>query len=113
MQLKDFENAIIPVGKLRDYLLDLDHKQGGSKAAILIRIGYRREAWQALERAIREQLLATGDSVPLDHPLEPRFAVDGLLQGPSGEAWFRTVWGFPDEESPPILRTAYPRRRPR
>jgi hypothetical protein len=57
VQLPNIDRAVIPVEKLRDYLLDLDHRKGGSKAALLYRIGYRREEWKQLESDIREQLL--------------------------------------------------------
>jgi hypothetical protein len=45
--------AIIHVSKLRDYLLDVDHPEGSSKARLLIRIGFRRDNWEELEGAIR------------------------------------------------------------
>lgn len=54
MLLPNYAEAIIPVGKTRDYLLDVDHQDGWSKAQLLVRIGFRREAWQELEAAIRQ-----------------------------------------------------------
>jgi len=110
--LEDHENAIVPPSKLRDYLLNLDHKKGGSKAVIFTRIGFRREAWERLEGAFRA-LIAHHDAIDLQHEGEPRFGVEGVITGPDGEAYIRTVWGYPQPGSPPVLRTAYPKRRPR
>jgi hypothetical protein len=108
--LPNADVAVIPAEKLRDYLLDLGHKKGGSKAALLYRIGYRREDWSQLEEDIREQILPLeAEEVPAEGGR--RFRVAGTLQGPDGSTPFRTVWSIDDEASPPRLLTAYPVRR--
>jgi hypothetical protein len=40
MKLPGADRAVIAPGKLRDYLLNPDHKRGGSKAQLLIALGY-------------------------------------------------------------------------
>ena len=37
-------DAFVPLPKVRDYLLNLEHPEGGSKARWLLSIGYKREA---------------------------------------------------------------------
>ena len=52
------EDATLSEGKLRDYLLDLDHDRGASKARVFYALGYRRERWEELEQDLREQHLS-------------------------------------------------------
>jgi uncharacterized protein DUF6883 len=91
VQLPDADRAIISVQKLRDYLLNLDHKKGKSKAVLLYRIGYQREEWRQLEEDIREQVLPLdAEEVPVESGR--RFLIEGILRGPDGSTPFRTVW---------------------
>ena len=53
MYLPNAENAYIPPAKILDYLLALDHNDGGSKADFLLRFGFNREHWQILAQALR------------------------------------------------------------
>jgi len=53
VKLPNADLAIIEVTKLRDYLLDVDHVDGGPKAPLLVSMGFRRDHWQELEAAIR------------------------------------------------------------
>jgi hypothetical protein len=110
VQLPDADRAVIHVEELRDYLLDLGHRTGGSKATLLYRIGYRREEWRQLERDIREQLLPL-EAVEVPAEDGQRFRVAGVLRGPNGSTPFRTVWLIEREGSAPRLLTAYPVRR--
>ncbi len=44
MQLPHAGEAIVPRGKVENYLLDLAHPIGGGKARFFLRFGFRREA---------------------------------------------------------------------
>lgn len=48
MKLPNGDQAIIPQDKLTAYLLDLDHIRGGSKAKLLVSLGYTATHWQQL-----------------------------------------------------------------
>ena len=47
MRLPNAEQAITPIGKLRDYLLDEEHPEGEPKAVFFLGMGFRREQWAA------------------------------------------------------------------
>jgi hypothetical protein len=106
--LPNHAEAIIPPAELRDYLLVLEHKDGGPKARRLVRIGFRREAWEELEVAIRK-LIGESDAVEVFGRSGRRFQVEGILEGPAGTTPFRTVWVMDGDT--PFLASAYPRDR--
>ncbi|WPF88227.1 DUF6883 domain-containing protein [Cyanobacterium aponinum AL20118] len=54
MQIPNFDLAIIEKSKIIDYLLNINHKRGGSKAKISLNYGYSPENWQQLESDIRK-----------------------------------------------------------
>ena len=58
MTVPNSERAIIAVGKLTGYLLNVPHKRGGSKARLLLSVGYRLDKPQALESDLRVQHLS-------------------------------------------------------
>jgi hypothetical protein len=107
--LPNHAEAIIAVGKTRDYLLDLEHDEGSSKARLLYRIGFRRDAYRELEAAIRE-LISQYDAIELPPRYgKVRYRVEGVLVGSDGSRRFRTVWVM--DGNTPFLATAYPMSR--
>jgi len=48
MPIPDAERAIAADEKVRDYLLNLEHPDGGSKAVWFHSLGYARDEWQLL-----------------------------------------------------------------
>jgi hypothetical protein len=100
------EAAFIEEAKLRDYLLDVNHPDGGPKAAFFIGFGFRRDQPDALGQAILEHL-QTHDAEEVATDFGKRYIVDAPIRTPSGRApWVRTVWEVKD--GPPRLITAIP-----
>ena len=58
MPIPNADRAIIAVEKQTAYLLNPLHKRGGAKARLLLGLGYRSEASDALESDLRTQHLA-------------------------------------------------------
>jgi hypothetical protein len=54
MKIPNGSQAVIRPEKLRDYLLNIEHKRGKSKAALLLSFGYTPENWQTLENDLRQ-----------------------------------------------------------
>lgn len=54
MRIPKAQFAIVAAEKLRDYLLDPSHRDGGSKAAFFGSLGYSRLAWRRFEADLRE-----------------------------------------------------------
>ena len=48
MPIPDAERAITAAEKVRDYLLNLEHPDGGSNAIWFHSLGYARDEWQLL-----------------------------------------------------------------
>lgn len=53
VKLPDANSAVVPRGKVEDYLLNLEHPIGGGKAKFFARFGFCRERWEELAGALR------------------------------------------------------------
>jgi hypothetical protein len=74
------------VGKLRDYVLDILHKDNRGKARVLTALGYTRQNWELLAQDLREQHL-TKDAVPSKMTRGGQtYVIVARLQGPTGSA---------------------------
>ncbi len=112
MKLPNHEGAFVPQEKLVNYLLDKTHGVGRHKAAFFMRFGFTREAWEALDAALREH--AGEHDVSRESPSRHgvRYAVDGILQTPGGRTpLVRSVWFVKAGDERPHFVTAYPLRR--
>ena len=56
MKIPNAEGAVIAPEKLRDYLLNPSHRRGGSKARLLVSLGYEGNEWERLESDLRAAL---------------------------------------------------------
>lgn len=75
--------------KLVDYLLDLSHPRGGSKARFFLAFGFSRDRPMELADALADHVLKT-DGVRLG---PTKLVVEGRIQAPNGRApWVRSVW---------------------
>lgn len=109
MRLPNADKAIIPVEKLRDYLLSPHHPVGKFKAAFFASLGYTEEDWTKLEEDLRSQHLVL-DAEEQERTLYGRkFVIVGPLTGPSERtALVVSVWVIPSGEESPRFVTAYP-----
>ena len=57
MKSPNRSRAIIAPDKLREYLLNPAHRRGGSRAKLLLAMGFSAREWHVLERASRLQHL--------------------------------------------------------
>lgn len=108
-RLPNVELAVVPAAKLRDYVLNPAHPQGGPKARVFAAVlGLTRADWGYL----REQLLA-GVKVA---PAAPRGSTqwgelhEALVEvrgGGGRVVWVRTGWILRFDDERPHLTTAY------
>ena len=54
MSIPNAENAIVTRDKVDGYLLNADHRDGGSKAIWFHSLGYEQENWQILANDLLE-----------------------------------------------------------
>ena len=98
----------VPERKIRNYLLDVNHRDGGPKARFFLAMGFSDATWQAFANAIRRH--------PIDNPIQDteatgyglKMMVQCTLPTPDGgNPCIRTVW-MVDGAQMPRLVTAYP-----
>lgn len=112
-RLPRYEEALIPVAKLRDYLLDPNHPVGRPKAIYFARLGFGPRRWSLFERELRELISREPAWAFPSGPHGHKFQVWGTIRGPwKRSAKIVTYWIVSSLESPPRFLTAYPRSKP-
>jgi hypothetical protein len=105
--------AIIPVSKIRDYLLSSSHPVGRGKFSFFVGLGFTQGRWEVLAEAVRLHAAITEVRSVESTPFGERFVLEGNLRAPDGrEAPIRAVWFIETGEEIPRFVTAYPLRRP-
>ena len=109
MKVPNADKAVIAVEKLRDYLLNVDHQRGGSKAMILVAMGYSPDEWQRLEADLRQQYLTADCEFDGQTVYGQSYVIVAPLTGPAGRVvTFRSVWQVDTGSDMPRLVTMYP-----
>ena len=108
MKLLYLENAMIPPSKITEYLLNLEHEDGKSKAVFFLMIGFSLEKWQLLRDVLLKH--AQYDVVnTLQTTRGVHYVIEGIIETPIGKyPNIRTVWILEHESTLPRLITAYP-----
>jgi hypothetical protein len=110
MKIPNAASAIIAPEKLRDYLLNPDHRRGGAKARLLLAFGYRTEAWQVLEADLRSRHLNAEVHGVKDNAYGRRFEIRAPLITPSGRPLVvESIWQIDTGTDVPRFITMYPR----
>jgi hypothetical protein len=109
--LPNAAQAIIQVEKLRDYLLSPGHPAGRWKATFFGTLGYTRNEWIVLDRALRNQHLVV-EADPLgNNGFGDKYSITAPLKGPNGStAMVCSIWIVRAGEDAPRFVTAYPIR---
>jgi len=109
MKLPNAVNAIIEDHKLIEYLLNPNHRRGGSKAKLLSSLGYSEQAWQRLDNDLRQQHLTADVVEARDTIWGRRYDIVAPLTGPTGDTvMFRSIWQIDLGSDLPRLITMYP-----
>ena len=110
MPIPGSEQAIVEVEKVRDYLLSLEHPDGGSKASWFNSLGYSQEEWNCLADDLKT---IACDCLDFD-TVRTQFGVKYIARGSVGRPEYLSgkvlaVWVI-ENDLPPRLVTAYPDR---
>ena len=109
MRLPSADEAVIPIEKLRDYLLSSQHPLGRFKATFFASLGYTEEDYTQLEADLRSQHLLLDAEEGMRSAYGRKFVITGPLTGPSGRtANLVSVWVIPSGTEIPRFVTAYP-----
>jgi len=108
MPIPDAERAVVTADKVRDYLLNLEHPDGGSKAVWFHSLGYARGESQVLAN----DLMAIARDCDEFDTETTQFGVKYKVAGIVGRPNHRpgrvlTVW-IVENNDPPRFVTAYP-----
>ena len=109
MKIPNADKAVIAKDKLCDYLLNPAHRRGGSKAKLLLSMGYAADDWQRLETDLRVHHLAAEVDCETDSDYGKRYEIVAPLPDSSGgQVLFRSIWQIDTGTDFPRLITMYP-----
>ena len=109
MPIPNSESAFIPTEKIGNYLLNLAHPVGGSKARWFISLGYHPDNPNQLESDLLEIVRNSADYVDEQTQFGVKYVVRGQLESPNGGLEnVRSVWISETNVPQPRLVTAYP-----
>lgn len=108
MPIPDAERATVNREKVCDYLLNLDHPDGGSKAIWFCALGYHQVEWETLARDLLE-IAKTCRQFKTEHsPHGVKYIAEGTITRPNKRpVRVLTVW-IVEQDSPPRLVATYP-----
>jgi hypothetical protein len=108
MPFPNAEHAVIAEEKVRDYLLNASHPNGGSRAVWFAGIGYTSDNWQDLASDLLQLGRTSEDFIAKSSPFGVKYEVSGVLGRPGYRpALVQSVW-IVEENDWPRLVTAYP-----
>lgn len=109
MPIPNANRAIIEEQKISNYLLNTDHRQGGSKAVLLIQFGYDPADWMRLANDLRRDHLIKDPDVIRTTLYGERYEICAPLQTPSGRLLIvRSVWQIDLDTVSPRFITLHP-----
>jgi hypothetical protein len=111
MRIPGADRAIISREKIVQYLLNVDHPDGGSKAALLVRAGFSTDRPEELEQVLRNQLLPQTAEGGKPSAYGEKYEIVGSLTGPTGRVMVRSIWIVRQGEHVPRLITLVPEKQ--
>jgi len=109
MRLPNAHIAVVDREKIDEYLLNLSHRYGASKARFFLGFGFQMDEWEVFAEALREHAQRHEIRIVRQTRWGPRYEIDGELKAPDGQQpRIRTVWQVDEGQIAPRLITAYP-----
>jgi len=109
MRIPNADRAVIEHQKIVLYLLNPDHPDGGSKARLLLSLGYSASNWQRFDADLRRMHLSENALVASRTIWGDRYEIVAPITGPVGDTvLFRSVWQIDLGTEVPRLITMYP-----
>jgi hypothetical protein len=109
MNYPSFKDAVIPVEKLTNYLLSLDHPIGRWKAKFFRSIGFNETNVDTLREALRRIAQDGKVKEAVSSSFGKKYVIEGSVMAPNGGVTVLcTVWILGSGEDRPRFVTAYP-----
>lgn len=113
MPIPNAQSAFIPPGKLTQYLLNVTHPVGSSKARWFLSLGYHPDNPDQLGDDLLDIVRNSSDYVDEVTKYGVKYTVRGRLKSLDGRlANVRSVWIAETDTPQPRLVTAYPDEEP-
>ena len=84
MKLPNSDLVLVEKDKIVNYLLCMDHPDGGSKARFFQRFGFTVEAWSVLAKALSSHGQENEVIIKVESFYGMRYTVEGLIETPDG-----------------------------
>ena len=112
MPIPNATEATAATEKVRDYLLNPEHPDGGSKATWFQSLGYGRDRWHELAMDLLALAATCEEFATVRTPFGVKYVVKGRIgRGSHRSASVLAVW-IVEGDRPPRLVTAYPDEEP-
>jgi hypothetical protein len=109
MKIPNADRATISQDKITRYLLNTEHKRGGSKAALLTSFGYTMDDWSCLADDLRAYHLTADVTVARETPYGTRYEIRAPLIAPDGRSLtMRSIWQIDVGTDCPRFITLFP-----
>ena len=109
MYLPNKERAIVEIKKVKEYLLNPEHRTGKHKARFFTKIGFSLDNPQVLQKALKQHPINHECAKTIDSEHGVKFIIEGSIITPENRMYhIRTVWMIPTSEELAKLVTAYP-----
>ncbi|MCA9110920.1 MAG: hypothetical protein KDA52_13300 [Planctomycetaceae bacterium] len=109
MPIPGANDAVVPIEKVTDYLLNEDHKVGGSKAVWFIACGYQPEAPEFLIDDLLTIAKTCDEFQEISFDYGVKYIAFGSVESPTGMMCdIKTIWKLLTNETIPKFVTAYP-----
>ena len=110
MYLPNSENAYISQVKVRDYLLNINHTEGGSKATYFGNYGFNLTNEDDFVRSLKRIVQQNEVYEEIRNKFGIKYIIYGRLHTPDGRnPEVTTIWIIENNANIPKLVTAYPR----
>ena len=108
MYLPNRDNAVVPIEKLRDYCLNVDHIEGKHKAKVFASaLGFTADDAEGLRQLLLIAAKTQEVELGMKNAYGQRYVLDFTIPGPSGLVAVRSTWIIRTTEKVPRLVTCY------
>jgi hypothetical protein len=106
---KNGKNLVIEEKKVKKYLLNPAHPDGGGKAKYFENLGYTHSNWKQFVAALGDHAVKAEITQILSTEYGMKFILEGVIETLEGsQVLIRSVWVVNKQEKFPILVIAYP-----
>ena len=107
MPFPDANAAVAEEAKVRDYLLDVGHADGGPKAVWFLSLGYSRDRWEELATDLLAVALADESYAAKPSPFGVKYETRGMIGRPGHRPGAVLAVWIIEGNAPPRLITAH------